>query len=96
MNNRHRNRKPKEKRENYRKKALRKAGGKFSKLGMSRKWGLGLGTLGFAVLFPDTFGNVFETVSKPFTDIFGDLLGGLMPIIIVIIIIMILIAIIRR
>ena len=37
---------------------------------------MGLGTLGFAVLFPDTFGNVFETVTSPFTKIFGDLLGG--------------------
>ena len=90
MNNRHKRRKPEK--ENYRK----AIGGKFSKLGLSRKWGMGLGTLGFAALFPDTFGNVFESVTSPFTKIFGDLLGGLMPIIIIIIFIMILIAFIRK
>ena len=95
MNKRHKRRKPRKENYNTQKKGIG-AIGKFSKLGLSRKWGLGLGTLGFAALFPDTFGNLFQTITSPFTKIFGDLLGGLMPIIIIIIVIMILIAIIRR
>tara|TARA_B100000131_G_scaffold305769_1_gene332095 strand:- start:6 stop:287 length:282 start_codon:yes stop_codon:yes gene_type:complete len=93
MNKRHKRRKPRKENFNTEKRVVKK---KVSKLGLNRKWGLGLGTLGLATLFPDTFGKLFETVTSPFTKIFGDLIGGLMPIIIIIIVIMILIAIIRR
>tara|TARA_Y100000389_G_scaffold171438_1_gene179099 strand:- start:267 stop:557 length:291 start_codon:yes stop_codon:yes gene_type:complete len=94
---RHRKRKPKKNVEHYISQEQRRINkAKFNKLGRGRKLGMGLGTLGFAVLFPDTFGNAFSTVTKPFANVFGDLIGGMMPMIIIIIVIMIIIKIIKR
>ncbi len=94
---RHRKRKPKKNVEHYISPEQRRINkSKFNKLGRGRKLGMGLGTLGFAVLFPDTFGSVFSTVTKPFTGILGDVLGGMVPMIIMIIVIIIIIKIIKR
>lgn len=84
------------KKEKYKKKVEKKAAFAIAKMGMSRKVGMGIGTLGFATLFPNTFGKVFSSITKPFANIFGKLLGGIMPLIILIIVIIIIIAIIKR